>query len=47
MSKLKRFISILMIIILLISAIQPVFAVSDSGELVTRANASGFKTTDR
>ena len=46
MSKLKRFISILMIIILLISAIQPVFAVSGSGSWSGGQYASGFKTTD-
>ena len=46
MSKLKRFLSILMIIILLISVIQPVFAVSGTGTWSGGQYASGFKTTD-
>ena len=46
MSKLKRFISILMIIILLISVIQPVFAVSGTGTWSGGQYASGFRTTD-
>ena len=46
MSKLKRFLSILMVIILLISVIQPVFAVSGTGTWSGGQYASGFKTTD-